>query len=229
MNRTLYIHAFALAVLLLARIAAAQSLSSRLQPLISAHEGDVAVAVKHLKTGESFRHNADEPMPTASLIKLPIMVEAYRQVAEGKLSLTDQVTFKDEDKTPGSGILSTHFSSGATFTLRDAIRLMIAYSDNTATNLVLAKIGLPATNEQMEKLGLPNTKVHAFVFRPNSSIAPERSKQFGLGSTTANEMIRLVEMTRIEKSRQRRSLRRDARPPPRTARTNASRACCPRA
>src|SRR5262245_16530429 len=115
-------------------------------------------------------------MPTASLIKLPIMVEAYRQVSEDKISLTDQVTFKDEDKTPGSGILSTHFSSGASFTLRDAIRLMIAYSDNTATNLVLAKIGLPATNDQMEKLGLPNTKIHAFVFRPNSSIAPERSK-----------------------------------------------------
>jgi serine-type D-Ala-D-Ala carboxypeptidase (penicillin-binding protein 5/6) len=198
-NRTLYIHALALAVLFLVRIAAAQSLSSRLQPMITAHEGDVAVAVKHLKTGETFRHNADEPMPTASLIKLPIMVEAYRQVSEGKLGLADQVTFKDEDKTPGSGILSTHFSSGATFTLRDAIRLMIAYSDNTATNLVLAKIGLPATNDQMEKLGLPNTKVHAFVFRPNSSIAPERSKQFGLGSTSANEMIRLMEMLESKK------------------------------
>src|SRR5947199_10796719 len=104
------------------------------------------------------------------------------------------VTFKEEDKTPGSGILSTQFSGGATFSLRDAIRLMIAYSDNSGTNLVLAKAGLAATNETMEKLGLPNTKVHAFVFRPSSSIAPERSKQFGLGSTTANEMIRLVEM-----------------------------------
>jgi D-alanyl-D-alanine carboxypeptidase (penicillin-binding protein 5/6) len=127
------------------------------------------------------------------------MVEAYRQAAEGKFSLTDPVTFRDDDKTPGSGILSTHFSGGATFSLRDAIRLMIAYSDNSATNLVLAKIGLPATGEQMEKLGLANTKVHAFVFRPNSSIAPERSRQFGLGSTTAAEMIRLLEMLHEKK------------------------------
>ncbi len=188
-----------LLVFLVCSPAAAQSMGQRLQPLIEAHEGEVAVAVKHLRTGETFAVKADEPMPTASLIKLPIMVEAYRQAAAGKFSLADPVTFKDEDKTPGSGLLSTHFSAGATFSLRDAIRLMIAYSDNSATNLVLAKIGLPATGEQMEKLGLANTKVHAFVFRPDSSIAPERSRQFGLGSTTAAEMIRLLEMLHEKK------------------------------
>jgi D-alanyl-D-alanine carboxypeptidase (penicillin-binding protein 5/6) len=184
--------------LLICPYASAQSLADRLRPLITSHEGEVAVAVKHVKTGESFSHHADEPMPTASLIKLPIMVEAYRQVAEGKIKLEETLTLRDEDKAPGSGILSTHFSGGATFALRDAIRLMIAYSDNTATNLVLAKIGLPATSQTMEKLGLPNTKVHAFVFRPDSSIAPDRSKQFGLGSTTANEMIRLLEMIHVK-------------------------------
>jgi len=190
---------FAFALVCLAKLAAAQSLSERLMPLISAHEGDVAVAVKHLKTGESFSHKADEAMPTASLIKLPVMVEAYRQASEGKIDLKTMVTFDDDDKTPGSGILSTQFSSGATFTLRDAIRLMIAYSDNSATNLVVEKIGLPATTELMDKLGLPNTRLHAFVFRPMSSIAPERSKKFGLGSTTASEMIRLVEMIQGKK------------------------------
>ena len=182
-----------LLLLIVTSAAHAQSLAERLQPLISAHEGEVAVAVKHLTKGESFAYKADEPMPTASLIKLPVMVEAYRQANEGKIKLAETVTFEEDDKTPGSGILSTQFSPGATFTLRDAIRLMIAYSDNSATNLVLEKIGLPATNELMEKLGYSNTKVHAFVFRPMSSIAPERSRQFGLGSTTAGEMIRLVE------------------------------------
>ena len=188
-----------ISILLFASAAHAQSLANRLRPLIAAHEGEVAVAVKHLKTGESFAEKADEPMPTASLIKLPVMVEAYRQAAEGKIMLDDKVTFTEADKTPGSGILSTQFSPGASFTLRDAIRLMIAYSDNSATNLVLAKTGLAETNAQMEKLELPNTKVHAFVFRPQSSIAPERSKQFGLGSTTASEMIRLVELIHAKK------------------------------
>ena len=188
-----------LLIVFLVKLAAAQSLSERLLPLIRAHEGNVAVAVKHLKSGESFTHNADEPMPTASLIKLPVMVEAYRQASEGKIDLNDRVTFKDDDKTPGSGILSTHFSGGTTISLRDAIRLMIAYSDNSATNLVVAKIGLPATTELMDKLGLPNTRLHTFVFRPNSSIAPRPQQKFGLGSTTANEMIRLVEMIQTKK------------------------------
>src|SRR5687767_5998201 len=104
-------------LLLLCQPAAAQSLSRRIQPLIDAHDGEVAVSVKHLKTGQTFAYKSDEPMPTASLIKLPIMVEAYRQAAEGKISLSDPVTFKDDDKTPGSGLLSTHFSGGATFSL----------------------------------------------------------------------------------------------------------------
>jgi D-alanyl-D-alanine carboxypeptidase (penicillin-binding protein 5/6) len=78
--------------------------------------------------------------------------------------------------------------------VRDAIRLMIAYSDNTATNLVLDQIGLPATAEAMGKLGCPNTKIHAKVFRADTSIFPDRSQQFGLGSTTAGEMVRLLEL-----------------------------------
>jgi serine-type D-Ala-D-Ala carboxypeptidase (penicillin-binding protein 5/6) len=186
---------FAVAPLLLfvGSLARAQSLADRLQPLIQGHQGTVAVAVKHLKTGETFAHQADTPMPTASLIKLAIMVEAYRQASEGKINLDDKVTLAADDKVPGSGILTTHFSAGTTIALRDAVRLMIAYSDNTATNLVLAKIGLPATAETMERLGLPNTKVHSFVYRPGSTIFPERSKEFGLGSTTAGEMIKLLD------------------------------------
>jgi hypothetical protein len=71
---------------------------------------------------------------------------------------------------------------------------MIVYSDNTATNLVLDQIGLPSTNKAMEKFGLPNTKIHSKVFRGDTSIHPERSKEFGLGSTTAGEMISLLEL-----------------------------------
>jgi beta-lactamase class A len=169
------------------------SLESRLAPLAKAHKGKVAIAVKHLGTGETYYLNADEPMPTASLIKLPIMAEAYFQAAEGKLKLTDPVTLRKEDKVPGSGVLTNLFSDGVDFPLVDAVRLMIAVSDNTATNLVLDKVGIPATAERMEKLGLPNTKAHSKVYRRDTSAFPERSKQFGLGSTTAREMVTLLE------------------------------------
>ncbi len=170
------------------------ALQVKLAPLIAAHEGKVAVAIKQLKTGEAFRHNADVPMPTASLIKLPIMVEAYRQAEEGKLDLKKLITLRQEDKAPGSGILTQHFSPGMSLPLVDAIHLMIVYSDNTATNLVLDNIGLPATNGAMEKLGFTNTKIHSKVFRGDTSIHPERSKEFGLGSTTAGEMVGLLEL-----------------------------------
>jgi beta-lactamase class A len=177
----------------------AQSLESRLKPLIEAHQGDVAVMVQHLETGETFAHRENEPQPTASLIKFPVMIEAYRQSVESGLDLSQSVTLQETDKVPGSGILTTHFSAGASFPLKDAIRLMIVFSDNTATNLVLDKIGLPSTAAAMEKLGCPNTKIHSKVYRRDTSVFPERSQQFGLGSTTAAEMIRLCELLHQEK------------------------------
>jgi beta-lactamase class A len=169
------------------------TLESRLVPLIQAHKGKVAVAVKHLVTGESFQYHADEVMPTASLIKFPVMIEAYRQAAARQIDLDAQITLRTQDKVPGSGVLTYHFSDGSKFKLRDAVRLMIAFSDNTATNLVLDAIGIGATAATMDRMGYPNTKIHAKVFRRETSVFPERSKQFGLGSTTANEMIRLCE------------------------------------
>ncbi len=141
-----------------------------------AWQGKVAVAVKNLETGESFAFHADDPMTTASLIKFPVMIETYRQAAEGRFDLEKTfVTLRDADKVPGSGILTSHFSEGATFPLVDAVHLMIVYSDNTATNLVLDQIGLKSTAETMEKMGYPNTKIHAKVFRGKTSIFPERA------------------------------------------------------
>jgi beta-lactamase class A len=175
-------------------LSAEPSLESRLAPLAKNHKGKAAIAVKHLTTGESYYLNADEPKPTASLIKLAVMIETYQQAAEGRVKLTDPVTLRQADKVPGSGILTNHFSDGATFSLRDAVHLMIVFSDNTATNLVLDKIGIGATAKRMEEWGFPNTKINAKVFRGDkTSVFPERTKQFGLGSTTAREMVGLLE------------------------------------
>jgi beta-lactamase class A len=162
-------------------------------PLIRAHKGKAAMAVKHLVCGESFVYHANEVMPTASLIKFPVMIEAYRQAAAKQIDLDAVVVLRKRDKVPGSGVLTYHFTEGSTFKLRDAVHLMIVFSDNTATNLVLDAIGIGATAATMNKLGYTNTKIHAKVFRRDTSVFPDRSKQFGLGSTTANEMIRLCQ------------------------------------
>ncbi len=171
-----------------------KTLATRIEPLLRAHRGKVAVAIKHLDTGESYLHDEDEEMPTASLIKFMIMLEVYLQVSEGKVRLDDKLTLRKGDMVPGSGILTYHFSDGATFPLRDAVRLMIVFSDNTATNLVLDHIGLASTNKRLESTGFPRTKVNAKVFLGSkTSLDPERTKKFGLGSTTARETVLLLE------------------------------------
>lgn len=170
-----------------------QALADAVAPLIKAHQGKVAVAVRHLRTGEGYFHAADAVMPTASLIKLPVLVEAFWQADEGKISLDAKLTLTKEDCVPGAGVLTDCFTPGATLTIRDAARLMITVSDNTATNLVLGQVGIPSPNGRMARLGFPNTRVNAKVYKGSStSVDPERTKKYGLGSTTAREMVGLL-------------------------------------
>ncbi len=171
----------------------ADSLADRILPLVRAHAGKVAVAIKDLGSGQEFYHQADEPMPTASLIKFPVLVEVYRQAREGQLDLQRRIELQDGHKVPGAGVLTPHFPEGTELPLRGFVQLMIAHSDNTATNLVLDQVGLEATTATMAKMGLPETRLNAKVFRRDTSIDPQRSERFGLGSTTAREMVQLFE------------------------------------
>lgn len=194
------------ALLAAANISAAEPipLASRINDLIVAHKGKVAVAFMHLGSRERFERSADDIMPTASLIKLPIMAEVYFQAKEGKVKLDDMLTLTKEEMVQGSGILTEHFSPGAQFSIRDAVRLMIVYSDNTATNMVLEKLGsgqsgIKAVNDRMAGLGLKETRINAKVFKGSTtSVAPDRTKAYGLGSTTAKEMLTLVDLLHRE-------------------------------
>ena len=183
---------FLLVAGLLTCTARGEPLSDRILPLVENHQGRVSVAVTHLSSGQSFRYRADQPMPTASLIKFPLMIAAYSDIESGKLDLNRTVTLTEADKVPGSGILTPHFSAGAQLSVRDAIRLMMAYSDNTATNLVIDQVGLRPVADLMSTLDCPHTKLHSKVFRRDTSVFPDRSRQFGLGSTTASEMVHLL-------------------------------------
>ena len=167
-------------------------LAVQLKPVIEAYPGDVAVLIRQLDTGEEFGWRADVVQPTASLIKLPIMVAAYRMADAGQLDLNRMLTLAESDKVPGSGILTDHLSAGMSFSLRDAIRLMIRYSDNTATNMVIDQIGLATTASTMQDMGFPETRLNSKVYRGDTSIDPDRSKQYGLGSTSPKEMVELL-------------------------------------
>jgi len=106
--------------------------------------------------------NPDEPFPSASLIKLPIMAAVYSAAAKGKLNLNSIYTLKNSDKTGGSGKLKS-MPKGKEFTLRQLIQLMVSDSDNTAANILIKKIGFQYLNRFFKKEGLKNTKINRYV------------------------------------------------------------------
>ena len=189
-----------------AKESAQQTLDAALLPMIEAHEGEVAAAFEHLETGERWEYQAEKRMPSASLIKLPVMAATYVASLHGDLSLDDPVTLTDDDKVPGSGLLTKHFSDGAQLSLRDAVRLMIGWSDNTATNLVIealgrttdaagdtpAERGINATNRLMSRIGCNNLRLNSLVWRRDTSVDAERSGEFGLGVMTPDETLQLL-------------------------------------
>lgn len=170
---------------------AQEAMQKAIGSAIAAHRGVVTLSLEHLESGEVFQMDAERPMPSASMIKFPLMVTVYAAAARGEVDLDKKITLEEEDKVPGSGILTSHFTPGAVITLRDAIRLMMAWSDNTATNLVIDSVGIEACNQFMDQLGYPTTKLNSKVYRRDTTVSPERSEQFGLGSMSSYETVSL--------------------------------------
>lgn len=169
------------------------SLRRVLDSIADAHRGVVGYSVMDLENNSTINRRGDETFPTASLIKVAILVTVYDLVAKGDLRLDDPLTVLKIDQVPGSGIIQ-YLHSGTVLTVRDAAWLMITISDNTATNLLLDRIIIRRVWDKMEALGLRHTKVHSKSFRRNSSVAMDSSVKYGLGVTTPVEMARLFEL-----------------------------------
>ncbi|MBX9928700.1 MAG: class A beta-lactamase-related serine hydrolase [Gemmatimonadaceae bacterium] len=165
-------------------------LHRQLDSIADAHHGVVSYAVRNLDTGERLARRGDEPFPTASLIKVPILVTLFDLVEKKRIALDDRIILTGIDKVPGAGNLQ-FMHDGIELTVRDAAWLMITISDNTATNLLLDKVAIRRVWEAMEARGLPRTKVHAKSFQRFTSVAMDSSVKYGLGVSTANEMAQL--------------------------------------
>jgi beta-lactamase class A len=163
-----------------------------LEAIASRFGGKVTLAGVDLKTGERFGLHPNRPVATASVIKLPVMVEAFYLMQEGKLKWSQPVKETAFDRVPGSGILQ-FLNPQIGLTLGDAITLMIDLSDNTAANMVIHQTGIAPVNARMRKLGLKHTKLFGYVFHARRHASAE-AKKFGLGMTTASDMVRLLTM-----------------------------------
>jgi beta-lactamase class A len=116
------------------------------------------IYIKCVETGDEIAINADETMDTMSVIKIPLMVEVFRQVEAGKFALTDRVTMKESDKRPGTGVMRS-LDPNASLTIKDLITLMIIVSDNTATDMLFEKVGgTEPVNRLMQSYGLNTIK-----------------------------------------------------------------------
>lgn len=174
----------------------AGALESRVKAIADGFHGVMGVFARNLENGESVALNADERFPTASVIKLAVLVEAYQQIEQGKLSAADRVVLRDSAKVGigDSGTLN-ELHDGIELTVQDLLNLMVVVSDNTATNLLVERIGTRAANARMEALGLENTKIFRPTFRDgHPDCCPELEREFGLGMSTPREMGRLMEM-----------------------------------
>ena len=115
-----------------------------------------AVCAERLDGSAIVALRRDEPFPPASTIKVPVMVEVFRQAQLGRLHLSDLVELGPEDQVTGSGVLQ-HMSPGIRLPVRDLVTLMIVVSDNAATNMLIDRVGVDAVNATMAALGLRRT------------------------------------------------------------------------
>lgn len=143
-----------------------------------------AFVIRNLDTGESIGHNENLVVPSASLIKVPVMIEAFRQIESGVLNPDSRMSVNPEKVVPFSVL--EFLDSRNTYTLLDLIRLMIIYSDNTAANLLIDLLGMAKINGCIQELGLKETKLQR-------KMMDSESRKNGLENlTTAGEMAELL-------------------------------------
>ena len=176
-------------------------LKSNIERITKSVNADWGIYIKCLETGEEIAINADRQMDTMSTIKIPLMVEAFRQIEAGKFSLSDRITMSEDQKRPGTGVMRS-LDSGLSLTIKDAITLMNIVSDNTATDILFAKVGgIDPVNKLMDQYGLKQTRATASsdvwfkALRAASSVEQfHREGKSPYGLSSPRDMGRLLEM-----------------------------------
>jgi beta-lactamase class A len=133
--------------------------AARFEEIARACTGTLGFYARDLRTGRTLEHAPDTVFPTASLIKVAILVEIERQVLAGILSMDQEIALRDEDRVGGSSLLR-HMTTGIRLPLRDWAFLMMQVSDNTATNTLIDLVGLERVNATMDREGFAAIRLH---------------------------------------------------------------------
>ncbi|MGV3657613.1 MAG: serine hydrolase [Chitinophagaceae bacterium] len=165
-----------------------KKLQKELETLVQNYNGDIGVYVKNLKNGKTVAINADTVFPTASIVKIPILIGVMDKMAKGELGYQQAVVYRDSLLYAGVDILGS-FKQDEKIEIGKVMMLMMTMSDNTASLWLQSLAGTGTRiNQIMDSLGLPNTKVN--------SRTPGREairSIYGWGQTTPREMVKLIE------------------------------------
>jgi beta-lactamase class A len=173
-------------------VAEPKSPAHSLRRLSESFSGVLAVAARAEDTGEFVALDPDRVMPTASVIKLAVLAEVFRQDQAGSLSLGEQIVLDESNRVGGSGVLKD-LSPGVTLSVRDYATLMIVMSDNTATNMLIDRVGeVGAVNRFVgEQLGLETIALHRKV--SFAALEPGSSRPF-LGEASPRHLMELISL-----------------------------------
>ncbi len=162
------------------------TLSENVTALTEDFSGNPSVVIKNLKRSWLIVIDPEARIPSASIVKIPIMAACFYAAKEDKIKLGEKITLKQADKTGGSGILKNK-RSGTTLTVTQLIDLMITISDNTASNMLIKLLGFDYLNACFKKFGLTDTNLSRVMM-------DMRSRSKGIENyTTAKDMVRLLE------------------------------------
>ena len=124
--------------------------------LLEGCSGKIGFYYKDLNTQNEIKYNEDVKFMAASIIKLPILIEALRRLESKDISDLEKIAITKYMKVPSCGAL-TYMHDGIEVIIRDLCNLMIILSDNTATNVLIDRLGIDEINKTIKNLGLKNT------------------------------------------------------------------------
>ena len=164
-----------------------QKLESQIQQIDQHLDGVMGVAIEDLTSGDHFFLHEDEVFAQASSIKITVLANLYLQAQQGKLKLTDLYTVQSPDLVPDSDIMNGLTPGVTRVTLRDLATMMIAVSDNSATNVLIDKVGMQNVNAMLDSLGLSHTRLR------RKMMDLQAAQQGRENISTPREMMRLLD------------------------------------
>jgi len=163
-------------------------LGRELNRIAASFDGAIGLAVKDFTSGDVLAINADTIFPQASSIKIAVLIELLRQDQAAILKLSERVEVRKTQFVGGSGVLQSFGDGESSLSLHDLAVLMIVLSDNSATNILIDRVGRTKVNENMASLHLPQTRLE----RRMIDLEAERKGKENL--STPREMIALYDL-----------------------------------